>query len=168
MDEHEPAVFDAAWETICDAGNADALVARLVDALGSEAQATRVLAQEMLDRTRTTRDRLSRLSSDNVEAHDLVISLITETLHRRALDETDPIPGDPLTNLTSARKLLDRIDVEHDLISQILGTPNAPEDTIAELATFAAMTFEWAARRTHHEPLALLQEIVRQWNDKRN
>jgi hypothetical protein len=92
--------------------------------------------------------------------------LLTEHLHRLALDRTDPIEVDlALNDPAVAGAYLDRIAVEEQLLADIGDLDNDDlRETLTELVSFAATALElWAAHTSDSAPEGLLQQIAKRW-----
>ena len=96
------------------------------------------------------------------EPQSQVVALVTENLHRRRIDEDDPIVGDPLNDPAVREIWLARRQVESDLISEVFDG-DQPEETIGALVAFAATAVEMWARDFGGDPAILVQRIALGW-----
>lgn len=152
-------VIDTTFEVIDSDGDEHDLIARLVTGHG-EAEALRMLSLVQVSRARVDRD---RMSTDPLTVRRQIVALVTENIHRRLLDRSDPIIGDPLSDPVAAREYLARIDTESKLIAEAVESPDGPEDFVGELVAFAATAVEIWALESEHDPLTLLERIALQW-----
>ena len=154
-------VVNAASDVVYGGGDEHDLAARLVSEHG-EAEALRMLSLVEVMRTRAVRD---HLNTDPLAARQQIVSLVTENMHRRSLDQSNPIIGEPALEPGAARDYLARIDTESKLIAEAVDGPNGPEDFVGELVAFAATALELWALESKHDPFALLEQIAIQWEN---
>ena len=96
---------------------------------------------------------------------ELVVALITEELHRRQIEDADPVLEMALAGDADAAKAwLARTQIENDLISQVIDWEGGPEDPIRQLLSFAVTAVEMWALHTGKDPSLLVQAIVLRWS----
>jgi hypothetical protein len=97
---------------------------------------------------------------------DRVIALLTEHLHRSALDRAHPIAVDAaLRDPTLAEAFLDRIELEEQLLADVRELDQEElRETLTELVAFAATALEiWCEHSKDLTPEGLLQQIAVAW-----
>ena len=100
------------------------------------------------------------------EAERWVVAVVTEHLHRRQLDDTQPIQGDPFSNKEAGDEWLARLAVEEGLIHDLLfeggledGETGA-EEVVGALVSFAASAVEMWARPSGKDPQAVVRAVA--------
>jgi hypothetical protein len=84
-----------------------------------------------------------------------IVAAITENLHRRVLDTTVRIDGDPFTEQEAAEQWLARTGTESQIISEmvdLLDDGDSGYDAVRELVAFAATAVEMWAQATGNDP----------------
>jgi len=93
-----------------------------------------------------------------------VIPLVTENLHRRIVDDSQPLDGDPFATKEAGEEWLRRIQVETDLIREAVdGSTFEVEDFIGELVAFAATAVEMWALHCGENPQDLVKAVAQKY-----
>ena len=97
------------------------------------------------------------------EEKSLVIALVTEDLHRRQIDDLNPIADEELHDPEVGRIWLHRLANRDKLIEEAADTLDGPVELVGELLSFAVTALEMWAYRTGLDPLRLVQVIALGW-----